>query len=211
MVSRALLQTVLKKLNKLEPRMRLGGHNMGRAPALLGAFMQAIEATIVEHVEKCETKPAWSTKEGGGGSIKRNAFDIFDQHNTAMLVNDRSAFKFEADLSTDTDLSPLGIDLAPHIRDILKHLNSCLHQAGVARHPAVGAAEAFAKSTAPFKHGRPDGLEEMGDSFVEEVRLGACTSASCSLERAALLTRTRTRSAAIPASSCWLSTPERAV
>jgi hypothetical protein len=39
MVSRALLQTVLKKLNELEPGIRLGGHGMGRAPELLGAAM----------------------------------------------------------------------------------------------------------------------------------------------------------------------------
>jgi hypothetical protein len=64
MVSRALLQTVLKKLNELEPRMRLGGHNMGRATKELDDVMKAIEATTVEHVEKC--KPDWSTEVGGG-------------------------------------------------------------------------------------------------------------------------------------------------
>ena len=65
MVSRALLQTVLKKLNELEPRMRLGGHNMGRETKELDDVKKAIEATTVEHVEKC--KPDWSTEVCGGG------------------------------------------------------------------------------------------------------------------------------------------------
>jgi hypothetical protein len=74
----------------------------------------------------------------------------------------------------------------------------------VTGHPAGGSAEAFAQSTAPFHHGRPEGLEEMGDSFVKKMRRGVCTSAPCSLGWAALLRRTRTSSAAIPASYCWL-------
>jgi hypothetical protein len=53
---------VLKKLNELKPR-RPGGHNMGRATKELDDVMKAIEATIVEHLEKC--KPDWSTKVGG--------------------------------------------------------------------------------------------------------------------------------------------------
>jgi hypothetical protein len=56
---------VLKKLNELEPRMRLGGHSMGRATKELDDVMKEIEATTVEHIEKC--KPGWSKKVGGGG------------------------------------------------------------------------------------------------------------------------------------------------
>jgi hypothetical protein len=95
--------------------------------------MKAIKATIMEHAKNCETPHAWLggwwTKEGGGSSIKLSAFDSFDHHNTRVLVNDRSAFKFGADLMTGTDLSPLENVLAPHIRDIMKHLSSCLHLA----------------------------------------------------------------------------------
>jgi hypothetical protein len=64
MVSRALLQTVLKKLTELEPRMRLGGHSMGRATKELDDVMKEIKAAIVEHIEKYN--PDWSTKVGGG-------------------------------------------------------------------------------------------------------------------------------------------------
>jgi hypothetical protein len=167
MVSRAPLQTVLKKLNELEPRMRLGGHNMGREPLLLDDVMKAIEATIVEHVEKCETKPDWSTKVGGGASVRATGNYIFDKHNTAILVNDRSAGRF---LEAHSDLSPLEIALTPEICKIFKYLSSCLHLAGVTGHSAGGSAEAFAQSTAPFEHDRPDGLESMSESFVKEIR-----------------------------------------
>jgi hypothetical protein len=39
----------------------------------------------------------------------------------------------------------------------------------VADHPAGGCAEAFSKNTAPFTHGRPDGLEAMSASYREEM------------------------------------------
>jgi hypothetical protein len=37
-------------------------------------------------------------------------------------------------------------------------------------HPEGGCEAEFAKSTAPFAHPRPDGLELMSDSFAEEMR-----------------------------------------
>ena len=70
------MQAVLKKKNE----QLLGGHNMGpAAPALLGAARR---------------KPA--------SIIKRNVFDIFDQHNTDRLANDRLAERF---LEAHSDLS----------------------------------------------------------------------------------------------------------
>jgi hypothetical protein len=59
-----------------------------------------------------------------------------------MLVHDRSALSFEE--KSILPLSSLEIALQPHIRDILKHLSSCLHLAGVTGHSAGGSAEAFA-------------------------------------------------------------------
>jgi hypothetical protein len=94
MVSRAIVQTVLIDKLKKENELRLGGHNMGPAPLLLGAVMKAIIAAIKDYAEKCNHEPDWWTKEGGGAPIKRNVFDIFDQHNTDRLVNDRSAQRF---------------------------------------------------------------------------------------------------------------------
>ena len=107
-----------------------------------------------------------------------------------MLVQDRSAERFVntdrlallhdelvealhgdvAFVEPPSDLSLLEIALAPELRKIFKYLSSCLHRAGVVGHPAGGCEAAFAKSTAPFHHGRPEGLEEMGDSFVEVMR-----------------------------------------
>jgi hypothetical protein len=110
MVSRGLVQAVLKKLNELEPSMRLGGHSMGRAPELLDDAMKAIEATIVEHIEKC--KPDWSTKVGGKASVRATANYIFDKHNTTMLVSGRSAERF---VEAHSDLSTLEIALTPDI------------------------------------------------------------------------------------------------
>ena len=146
--------------------------------------------------------------EGGEDSVRSTGNYIFDKHNTTVLVNDRSARSFVE--KPALPFSALEIALTPEIRKIFKYLSSCLHDVKVGGHPAGGSAEAFAKSTAPFEHGRPLGLEGMGVSFVKVMRrrlhiriilsrLGCFTS------------RTRTRSAAIPAWSCWLSTPERAV
>jgi hypothetical protein len=84
-----------------------------------------------------------------------------------MLVNDRSAERF---VEAHSDLSTLEIALTPDICKIFKYRSSCLHRAGVTGHPADGSAEAFAQSAAPFEHGRPEGLEGMGDSFVEDMR-----------------------------------------
>ena len=50
----------------------------------------------------------------------------------------------------------------------MKHLSSCLQLAGVSGHPLGGSAAAFAKSTARFEHGRPEGLEEMSDRYQSE-------------------------------------------
>jgi hypothetical protein len=60
MVSRGLVQAVL--IGKL--KNRLGGHNIGLAPELLADTMKAINAAIVEHIEKYT--PDWSQKVGGG-------------------------------------------------------------------------------------------------------------------------------------------------
>ena len=144
---------------------RLGGHNIGMANELLDNTMKAIKAAIVEHIEI--DNPDWSKKVGGEDSIKRNVFDIFDQHNTVRLVNDRSAERF---VEAKSDLSRLEIAFAPELRKIFKYLSSCLHLAGVTGHPAGGSAKAFAKSTAPFYHDRPDGLEEMSDSYAKGMR-----------------------------------------
>ena len=57
MVCRALVQTVLKKENELEPRMRLGGHNMGLALVLLDDAMKAMIKAIVDYAGKCDHKP----------------------------------------------------------------------------------------------------------------------------------------------------------
>jgi hypothetical protein len=81
--------------------------------------MKAITATTRDYATKCDTKPDWWTKERGG-FIKRGAFDIFDQHNTWVIMHDRSAH---------SDLSLLEIALAPEIRKIIKYLSSCLHLA----------------------------------------------------------------------------------
>jgi hypothetical protein len=51
----------------------------------------------------------------------------------------------------------------------MKHLSSCLHLAAVGDHPEGGCEAEFAKSTAPFKHDRPDGLEKISESYVEEM------------------------------------------
>jgi hypothetical protein len=76
----------------------------------------------------------------------------------------------KADLSTDTDLSPLEILLAPHIRMAIKHFSSCLYDVGVGDHPEGGCGAEFAKSTAPFHHGRPGGLELMSASYRADFR-----------------------------------------
>jgi hypothetical protein len=142
MVSRALLQTVLKKLNELEPRMRLGGHNMGRAPLLLDDVMKAIKTTTVEHVEKCETPPDWSTKVGGEASIHLSeTSSIFSTNITPTgiclqacqrsvsrtlrreaLLHDELVEALHGDVAfveAHSDLSPLEIALAPEIRKII--------------------------------------------------------------------------------------------
>jgi hypothetical protein len=87
----AVMQAVLIDKLKKDNTQRLGGHNIGLAPRLLDEAMKAITATIRDYATKCDNKPSWWTKEGGEASIKRNVFDIFDQHNTFPLVNDRSA------------------------------------------------------------------------------------------------------------------------
>jgi hypothetical protein len=109
MVSRALLQTVLKKLNELEPSMRLGGHSMGRATKELDDVMKAIEATIVDYATDCDTKPDWWTKEGGGLQVTGPA--IFDANNSTLIVHDRSALSFEE--KPILPLSSLEIALTP--------------------------------------------------------------------------------------------------
>ena len=86
-------------------------------------------------------------------------------HNTARLVSDRSAERF---VEAHSDLSALEIALTPEMCKIFKYLSSCLHLAGVTGHPAGGTAAAFAKSTARFEHGRPEGLEEMSDRYQSE-------------------------------------------
>jgi hypothetical protein len=188
MVSRGLVQAVLIDKPKKDNELRLGGHNIGPAPVLLDNTMKAIIiATIVDYATKCDTKPDWWTKEGGDLQVPGQT--IFDRNNSTLLVNDRSALSFEE--KPAVPLSPLEIALTPELCKIFKYLSSCLHLAGVTGHSAGGSAEAFAESTAPFHHGRPEGLEEMGDSFVKKMRRRLCTSASCSLGWAALLTRTR--------------------
>jgi hypothetical protein len=56
---------VKKKKNELEPRMRLGGHDMGLAPVLLDDAMNAMRKVIEDYAGKCDPKPAWWTKVGG--------------------------------------------------------------------------------------------------------------------------------------------------
>jgi hypothetical protein len=64
MVCRALVRTALK----MENNMRFGGHNMGKAPVLLGAYMTALQAAIEDHAtDPLAITPVWWTKEGGGG------------------------------------------------------------------------------------------------------------------------------------------------
>jgi hypothetical protein len=101
---------------------------------------------IEDYASNCETKPDWWTKVGGEASIKRTPFDIFDQHNTHLLVHGRSASSFKADLRTNTDLSPLEIALAPQIRAITKYLSSCLRNRqldpkGAREDPAPGPGQ----------------------------------------------------------------------
>jgi hypothetical protein len=93
---------------------------MGPATKELGAAMKAIKATTVEHAGNCaQPSLIGGRRRGGGLSVPATGNYIFDQHNTYMLVNDRSALGFKADLRTGTDLSQLEIVLAPpHIRDI---------------------------------------------------------------------------------------------
>jgi hypothetical protein len=78
------VQTEVKKENELasseKPRMRLGGHNMGPAPQLLGAAMNAMKGAIEDYARKCDLQSAWWTSEGEELSIKRNVFDNFDAH-----------------------------------------------------------------------------------------------------------------------------------
>jgi hypothetical protein len=180
---------------------------MGKAPVLLDEYMKDIKAAIVDYATTSVIKHVWWTKEGGEDSVHATGNHIFDQHNSTLLVHDRSALSFIE--KPTLPLSSLEIALQPHLRGIMTHLSSCLQLAGVTGHPAGGSAAAFAKSTARFEHDRPDGLEEMSDTYRAEMwrRLHI---ASCSRERAALLTRTRsTSSAQTRASSCWLFTPER--
>ena len=172
MVCRAIVQAVV--IGKL--KNRLGGHNIGMANKLLDDVMKEIKAGIKDYAEKCDDELDWWTKEGGEDSVRATGNYIFDKHNTTVLVNDRSAERF---VNTDrlallhdelvealhgdvdfveahSDLSLLEIALAPELRKIFKYLSSCLHLAGVARHPAGGCAAKFAESTAPFKHGCPE-------------------------------------------------------
>jgi hypothetical protein len=65
-------------------------------------------------------------------------------------------------------LSRCGLQ-APHLLGIMKHLSSCLHQAGVASHSLGGSAEALGESTARFEHDRPDGMEGMSSSYRAEM------------------------------------------
>ena len=58
MVCRAPVQTVLN----MENNMRFDGHNMGKAPVLLGAVMKATKADIVDYATNCDTTPDWWTK-----------------------------------------------------------------------------------------------------------------------------------------------------
>jgi hypothetical protein len=90
MVSRALVQTMLKKLNELEPRMRPGGHTMGRARTIAAGRCHEgnIKATIVKHVKNCETLPDWWTKEGG--ELQVPGPTIFDANNSINLACPRS-------------------------------------------------------------------------------------------------------------------------
>jgi hypothetical protein len=60
----AIVQTVLIDKLKKENELRLGGHNMGPAPLLLGAVMKAIIAAIKDYAMKCDHEPDWWTKEG---------------------------------------------------------------------------------------------------------------------------------------------------
>jgi hypothetical protein len=63
MVCRAPVQTELR-------------HNMGLAPVLLDDAMKATKEAIVDYAGKCDPKPDWWTKEGGGTpSAGANHFD----------------------------------------------------------------------------------------------------------------------------------------
>jgi hypothetical protein len=160
-----------------KPRMRLGGHNMGPVPVLLGAAMNAIKETAEDYARNCETKPAWWTDEGGGTQHQAKRLRYFrrTQHPPACprsvcITLSRFVEASPLEVCASLRLSPLGIALAPGICNITKHLSSCLHLAGVADHPAGSCAEAFGLSTAPFAHARPDGLKAMSDSYRAEMR-----------------------------------------
>jgi hypothetical protein len=99
---------------------------------------------------------------------------FFDAKYTILLVHDRSTFSFvenPLEVCGSLRLSSLEIALQPHIRVVIKYLSSCLHLAGVGDHPegGCGCEAEFAKSTAPFAHPRPDGLERMPGSYVKEM------------------------------------------
>jgi hypothetical protein len=67
----------------MENNMRFGGHNMGKAPVLLGALMKAIiKAAIVDHATNCAIKPAWWTEEDGGEELPSSAASSTSSTNT---------------------------------------------------------------------------------------------------------------------------------
>jgi hypothetical protein len=95
---------------------------------------------VVEHMHR--EVQAWLVDEGGGGEPTPSTplattFLIIDKHNTAMLVNDRSAERF---VEAHSDLSALEIALTPDICKVFKYLSSCPltcpHRAGVTGRPA---------------------------------------------------------------------------
>jgi hypothetical protein len=182
--------------------------------------MECKEA-IVGYAKNCDLKPDWWTSEGGKPTAPATGNHIFDAHSsTYPLVSDRYASRFAADpITKPPGLSPLEIALATHIREVIKHLSSCLYDVGVADHPMGGSADVQTHSA----RAQPRPLRPWpprwpgGDvSFLPGGNVAAPAHPHPALSAlrwgADLPYRTRTSSAQIPASSpCWLSTPDRVV
>jgi hypothetical protein len=180
------VQTALK----MENNMRFGGHNMGTAPELLGAAMKAIIAAIMEHAKNCATKPDWWTKGGGGGGHQVQGQTIFDRNNLTLLFHHRGLhsasrnppcpshrlrlrFNHRTSVSSRSTSAPASIELDWPVT---------LWAARQRHSPKAPPASNMAVQMA-WRGCRVRTVRKCG---------GACTSASCSHEWAALLRRTRT-------------------